>query len=179
MSGSSSKSLPSEGIPRQIIPRDDSRTLGVIAWSSFFFALLQSICTFFLALSGVRLVIVIGSVVLSAGAATALEKFHANWIRLPMVGLALRLFTEPRRSYTNSHSTQPSSFTLAPTAAEFKRGADGTGAVVLVVRNTYSRRNRRILALEPVPEPVGVAGDDLKRGHLPGKLKVAFRKEQY
>jgi hypothetical protein len=89
MSGSSSKSLDSEGIPRQIIPRDDSRTLGVIAWSSFFFALLQSICTFFLALSGVRLVIGIGSVVLSAGAATALEKFHANWIRLPMVGLAL------------------------------------------------------------------------------------------
>ena len=89
MSGSSSKSLHSEGIPREIIPRDDSRTLGVIAWSSFFFALLQSICTFFLALSGVRLVIGIGSVVLSAGAATALEKFHANWIRLPMVGLAL------------------------------------------------------------------------------------------
>ena len=89
MFGSSSKSLHSEGIPRQIIPRDDSRTLGVIAWSSFFFALLQSICTFFLALSGVRLVIGIGSVVLSAGAATALEKFHANWIRLPMVGLAL------------------------------------------------------------------------------------------
>jgi hypothetical protein len=89
MSGSSSKSLHSQGTPRQIIPRDDSRTLGVIAWSSFFFALLQSICTFFLALSGVRLVIGIGSVVLSAGAATALEKFHANWIRLPMVGLAL------------------------------------------------------------------------------------------
>lgn len=89
MSGSSSKSLPSEGIPQQIIPRDDSRTLGVVAWSSFFFALLQSICTFFLALSGVRLVIGIGSVVLSAGATTALEKFHANWIRLPMVGLAL------------------------------------------------------------------------------------------
>jgi hypothetical protein len=89
MSGSSSKSLHSEGIPRQIIPGDDSHTLGVIAWSSFFFALLQSICTFFLALSGVRLVIGIGSVVLSAGAAAALERFHANWIRLPMVGLAL------------------------------------------------------------------------------------------
>ena len=89
MSGSSSKSLYSEGVPGQIIPRDDSRTRGVIAWSSFFFALLQSICTFFLALSGVRLVIGIGSVVLSAGAAAVLEKFHANWIRLPMVGLAL------------------------------------------------------------------------------------------
>src|SRR6202167_6687518 len=72
-----------------LVPREDGRTRGVIAWSSFFFALLQSICTFFLALSGVRLVIGIGSVVLSAGAATAFEKFHANWIRLPMVGLAL------------------------------------------------------------------------------------------
>ena len=86
-------------------------------------------------------------------------------------------FIEPRGSYTNSHSTQPSSFTLAPTPAESKRGANGTGAVVLVVRNTYSRRNRRILALEPVPEPVGVAGDDLERGQLPGKLKVAFREK--
>jgi hypothetical protein len=81
--------LHSEGVPRQIIPRDDGHTRGVIAWSSFFFALLQSICTFFLALSGVRLVIGVGSVVLSAGAAAALEKFHANWIRSPMVGLAL------------------------------------------------------------------------------------------
>jgi hypothetical protein len=73
----------------QIIPRADGRARGVIAWSSFFFALLQSICTFFLALSGVRLVIGIGSVVLSAGVAAGLEKFHANWIRLPMIGLAL------------------------------------------------------------------------------------------
>ena len=89
MSGSSSKSLHSEGVPGQIIPRDDSRTRGVIAWSSFFFALLQSICTFFLALSGVRLVIGIGSVVLSAGIGAALDKLHANWIRLPMMGLAL------------------------------------------------------------------------------------------
>ena len=79
--------LDSEGVPRQIILSDDGRR--VIAWSSLFFALLQSICTFFLALSGVRLVIGIGSVVLSAGAAAVLEKFHANWIRLPMVGLAL------------------------------------------------------------------------------------------
>jgi hypothetical protein len=72
-----------------LIPREDGRTRGVVAWSSFFFALLQSICTFFLALSGVRLVIGIGSVVLSAGTVAALEKIHSNWIRLPMMGLAL------------------------------------------------------------------------------------------
>jgi hypothetical protein len=89
MSGSFSKPRRSEVGLRQIIPREDGRTRGVIAWSSFFFALLQSICTLFLALSGVRLVIGIGSVVLSAGIAAGLEKLHANWIRLPMVGIAL------------------------------------------------------------------------------------------
>jgi hypothetical protein len=89
MLGPSSKSLHSRDVPGQIIPREGVRTRGVIAWSSFFFALLQSICTFFLALSGVRLVIGIGSVLLSAGATAALEKFHTSWIRLPMIGLAL------------------------------------------------------------------------------------------
>ncbi len=69
--------------------REDGRTRDVIAWSSFFFALLQSICTFFVALSGIRLVIGIGSVVLSAGATAALESFHGSWIRLPMITLAL------------------------------------------------------------------------------------------
>ena len=72
-----------------LLPREDGRARGVIAWSSFFFALLQSICTFFLALSGLRLVIGVGSVLLSAGATAAVEKFHASWIRLPMIGLAL------------------------------------------------------------------------------------------
>jgi hypothetical protein len=89
MSGSFSKPPQSEGDLRHIIPREDGRTRGVIAWSSFFFALLQSICTLFLALSGVRLVVGIGSVVLSAGMVAALDKLHANWIRLPMIGLAL------------------------------------------------------------------------------------------
>jgi hypothetical protein len=37
----------------------------VIAWSSFLFALLQSICTFFAVVDGLRLVIGIGSLVVS------------------------------------------------------------------------------------------------------------------
>ena len=61
----------------------------MIAWSSFFFALLQSICTFFAALSGLRLVIGIGSFALSAGVGAALDKLHADRIRIPMIGLAL------------------------------------------------------------------------------------------
>ena len=89
MSASSSKPLHSEGVLRQVIPVEEVRARGAIAWSSFLFAVLQSICTFFLALSWVRLLIGIGSVVLSAGVAATLDKLHADWIRLPMIGLAL------------------------------------------------------------------------------------------
>ena len=89
MSASSSKPLHSEGVLRQVIPVEEVRARGAIGWSSFLFAVLQSICTFFLALSWVRLLIGIGSVVLSAGVAATLDKLHADWIRLPMIGLAL------------------------------------------------------------------------------------------
>ena len=73
----------------QPVSQDKARTRGLIAWSSFFFALLQSICTFFAALEGLRLAIGIGSLALSAGVGTALDRFHADWIRIPMIGLAL------------------------------------------------------------------------------------------
>ncbi len=62
---------------------------GIIAWSSFFFALLQSICTFFAAVDGLRLVIGVGSLAMSAWVGATLDRFHADWIRLPMIGLAL------------------------------------------------------------------------------------------
>ena len=65
------------------------KTRGVIAWSSFFFALLQSICTFFAAVSGLRLVIGVGSLAMSAGAAAMLDRFHTDRIRVPMIALAL------------------------------------------------------------------------------------------
>jgi hypothetical protein len=71
------------------VPNAIGNAQGAIAWSSFFFALLQSICTFFAALSGLRLVIGIGSLAITAGFATVLDRFHANWIRIPMIGLAL------------------------------------------------------------------------------------------
>jgi hypothetical protein len=61
----------------------------LVAWSSFFFAVLQSVCTVFVALSGLRLLIGISSLAISAGVGTALDRFHANWIRIPMIGLAL------------------------------------------------------------------------------------------
>lgn len=62
---------------------------GVVVWSSFFFALLQSICGFFLALSSLRLAIGITSLALGAGATTLLQRLHGDWIRRPMVAVAL------------------------------------------------------------------------------------------
>lgn len=62
---------------------------GLLGWSSFFFALLQSVCTFFIAVSGLRLLIGITSLTVSAGFAAALDRFHVNWIRIPMIALAL------------------------------------------------------------------------------------------
>jgi hypothetical protein len=65
------------------------RAPGVIAWSSFFFALLQSICTFFVAVDGLRLVIGVGSLAISAWVGASLVRFHTDWIRVPMILLAL------------------------------------------------------------------------------------------
>ncbi len=62
---------------------------GAIAWSSFFFALLQSVCTFFFAANGLRFVVGLGSLVLSAGAGAMVDRFHADALRVPMICLAL------------------------------------------------------------------------------------------
>ena len=75
--------------PAPLVPNELVRNQGLIAWSSFFFALLQSICGAFVAISGLRLAIGIGSFALSTGAATAMERFHADWIRIPMMAIAL------------------------------------------------------------------------------------------
>ena len=61
---------------------------GLVVWSSFFFAVLQSVCTFFAAVDGARLVLGVGSFVLSATMATALDRFHTDWLRVPMIVFA-------------------------------------------------------------------------------------------
>jgi hypothetical protein len=87
-------STPVEAVPSQEAVSDEtrSRTIeakGLLGWSSFFFALLQSICTFFIAVSGLRLVIGVGSLAMSAGVVGALDRLHADWIRVPMLAIAL------------------------------------------------------------------------------------------
>jgi hypothetical protein len=66
-----------------------NRKRGLIAWSSFLFALLQSICGAVVAINGLRLAIGIGSLALTTGAGAAMVHFHADWIRRPMLALAL------------------------------------------------------------------------------------------
>jgi hypothetical protein len=82
-------SIEPKDSPAQLIPSDVSSRQGVIAWSSFFFALLQSICGAVVAINGLRLAIGIGSLALSTGAGAAVVRFHADWIRIPMMVVAL------------------------------------------------------------------------------------------
>ena len=59
-----------------------------LAWSGIFFAVLQSVCTFFAAASWLRLAIGIGSFSISAWFNTALDRFHTDWLRIPMIVFA-------------------------------------------------------------------------------------------
>ena len=59
-----------------------------IAWSSALFALLQSICTAVLAINAVRFAIGLGSLAMTVGAGAFLVRFHADWIRIPMMTVA-------------------------------------------------------------------------------------------
>jgi hypothetical protein len=59
-----------------------------IGWSSFFFALLQSVCTFFGAVDGLRLAIGLGALAVSASVDAAIDSFHGVRLHLPMIVLA-------------------------------------------------------------------------------------------
>jgi hypothetical protein len=58
-------------------------------WSGFFLAFLQSVCSAFIALHGIRLLVGIGAVVLASSAWHLAERLHADAIRIPMMLLAL------------------------------------------------------------------------------------------
>lgn len=60
-----------------------------IAWSSFLFALLQSLCSAVLALSGLRVAIGLSALAAAAGVSAPAKGFHGDAIRIPMMALAL------------------------------------------------------------------------------------------
>lgn len=80
---------PAEQISSTQHEPESARARGVLAFSSFLFALLQSICGAAVAINGFRIAIGVGALVFSSGAGAAMVRFHTNWIRIPMIGLAL------------------------------------------------------------------------------------------
>lgn len=61
----------------------------LINWSALFFAVLQSACTAFIALNGVRLLIGVGAFAMASGALKLVDRMHVDGIRIPMMLLAL------------------------------------------------------------------------------------------
>lgn len=60
-----------------------------VGWSSFFFAMVQSVCTLFVALSGLRLLLGAAAFGAAIGAMHVVDKIHADAIRIPMAMFAL------------------------------------------------------------------------------------------
>ena len=60
-----------------------------INWSAFFFAVLQSACSAFIALNGARLLIGVGAFAAASGALKLADRIHIDAIRIPMMLLAL------------------------------------------------------------------------------------------
>ncbi len=83
-------SLSSAAVPSPYVGASLERTFRgwIVLWSSFAFAVLQSICTVFVAISGLRVVIGLTSLASALGARVP-WRLHADWIRIPMVLLAL------------------------------------------------------------------------------------------
>ncbi len=61
----------------------------LINWSAFLFAVLQSACSAFIALNGVRVLIGVGAFAAASGALKLVDQMHIAVIRIPMMVLAL------------------------------------------------------------------------------------------
>src|SRR5712691_4354174 len=61
----------------------------LINWSALFFAALQSACSAFIALNGVRILIGVGAFAAASGALKLADRMHIAAIRIPMMLLAL------------------------------------------------------------------------------------------
>ena len=58
-------------------------------WPAVFLAFIQSVCSTFIALHGIRFLVGIGAVVLASSAWQLAERLHVNAIRVPMMLIAL------------------------------------------------------------------------------------------
>src|ERR1700760_246449 len=106
-----------------------------IALTSLFFILLQSACTAFMALSGLRLLIGLGSLAAATAGTNLLASIHSAAIRIPMeivaiAGSVINLYAIWR---VRSLRARPSSqWRVAPVSAD-KRRAESIQIVIAIV----------------------------------------------
>jgi hypothetical protein len=107
----------------------------IIGLTSLFFILLQSACTAFMALSGLRLLIGIGSLAAATTGLRFLDSIHGEAIRIPMeifavAGSGINLYAIWR---VRSLRARPSSqWRIAPVSAD-KRRAESIQIAIAVV----------------------------------------------
>jgi fumarate reductase subunit C len=83
------ESLQSQPVSNEsAVPQPASR-FPWLNWSGFFLAFIQSVCSVFIALHGIRFLVGIGAVVLASSAWQLAEHLHVNAIRIPMMLIAL------------------------------------------------------------------------------------------
>jgi hypothetical protein len=80
---------PDGTVPGTAPAKRNLRSSALIALSGFFFAVLQSVCSLLAAMSGLRLLLGVSSLAVSAGVSTFLGRLHVNWLRVPMIVFAL------------------------------------------------------------------------------------------
>lgn len=114
---------------------DEKGRSWIIGLTSLFFILLQSACTAFMAISGLRLLIGIGSLAAATTGLRLLDSIHGEAIRIPMeifavAGSAINLFAIAR---VRSLRARPSSqWRIAPMTAD-KRRAESMQIAIAVV----------------------------------------------
>lgn len=125
-----------ENAPGETIPRNDLKGRSwIIALTSLFFILLQSACTAFMALSGLRLLIGIGSLAAATTGLRLIDSLHGEAIRIPMeifaiVGSVVNLYSIWRvRSLRSRPSSQ---WRMTPVSAD-KRRAESIQIAIAVV----------------------------------------------
>lgn len=81
--------IESTTIPNNGAPVPSATRFQWLNWSSLFLAFIQSVCSAFIALHGIRLLVGIGAVVLASSTWALAERLHVAAIRIPMMLLAL------------------------------------------------------------------------------------------
>lgn len=79
-------SQPDPGVPP---PKMFLVNTKLINWSSMVFAVLQSVCTAVIAISGLRVAIGLGALAAAAGVDAPARGFHQDAVRIPMMAFAL------------------------------------------------------------------------------------------